>query len=251
MGIAVRSIYRIDSPDSLRSPWLEVLIVLLLAVSTLTVLGRPEVASYVLVSHYLGTLTMVAVLYMAMLAGSLAAALENGYASTLLQAPVSRARVALGLLASRVLVPIAVLTGASAAGFVLLLWGMLDSLARPALINYTFTLLELIGYGSAFTLAALATRSSAKTIIASLLLYLVVGMGGEALVFLGLALSSKPMVIAGLVGNPADAAGIYAGYVDLGVIGGSEALASLFAGVAWTLAALMLVPIYFERWMEA
>ncbi|MDK2383837.1 MAG: hypothetical protein QI199_03365 [Candidatus Korarchaeota archaeon] len=250
MGVA-RSVLRIDAPDSLRSPWLEALVAILLAVSTLTVLGRPGVSSYVLVTHYLGTLKMAAVLYMAMLAGSLASALENGYASTLMQAPSPRALVAMGLLASRVLLPAGILTAASAVGFVLLLWGVADDLAWPAAINYSFTFLELVGYGSAFMLTALITRSSSKTIIASLMLYLVVGMGGEALVFLGLALSSRAMVMAGLLGNPAEAAGIYAGYVDLGGLVGGEALTPLIAGSTWMMSMMVLAPIYFERWMEA
>ena len=244
-------VFRIDSADSLRSPWLEILVALLLFVSTLTVIGRPGVSSYVLVTHYLGTLRLISILYMAMLAGSLASALENGYAATLLQVPFPRRIVAGGLLLSRVLAPLLILGGASAAGFAALFWDMLGIITGPAFTNYLFTMIELIGYGALFQLLALATRSSSRTVLLSLLAYLSIGMGGEALVFMGLALSSRTAVMLGLLGNPAEAAGIYFGYVEPGVISGSDALISLAIGVSCIAGILVFMPFYLERWFEA
>jgi hypothetical protein len=240
-----------DSADSLRSPWLELLIIVVLAVSTLTLLGRPSVSSYVLVTHYLGVLEIISILYMAMLAGSLASAIENGYASALLQVAAPRSRVALGILASRVLSPLLVLTASSLTGFLLLLWDAMGMLGGPVAVGYASTLLELLGYGSAFTLIALWTRSSSKTVLLSLLLYLLVGIGGGAVTVLGLALSSKPLILLGLAGSPQEAAGVYAGYVDLGVVSSGDALLPLLLSTLGIGALTLAVPIYFERWFEA
>jgi len=247
---AALGVSRIDSADSLRSPWLEALIVVLLVVSTLTVLGRPGVSSYTLVTHYLGVLELVAVLYMAMLAGNLASALENNYASTLLQVPSPRPMIAVGLMISRILAPILILEGASLTGFVLLLWGSLGMMAGPMAVGYASIAVELLGYGSAFLLIALATRSSSKTILLSLLIYLLIGMGGSALMFLGLALSSRILVLLGLAWSPPEAAGVYAGYVDLGIISRIDAFPPLLISIGCVALIAVMVPIYFWRWFE-
>lgn len=174
----------IDSRESLRSPWLELLIVVVLVISTLSVVGRSEVSAYILVSHYMGSAAIASIIYMAMLSGSLASSLEQGYGATLLQIRAGRLGIGLGIFLSRVMVPITLLLGSSLLGLILLLWDRMGMLWREALVNYLSTYIMLVGYGSAFMLASLSTKSPAKAILISLILYLAAGMGGEALVFL-------------------------------------------------------------------
>ena len=162
----------IDISDTLRPPGLDVLVVLLAMLGAVLVSIQPVTSPLVASRIALDPTLVATVLFLAIRSSAgLAALVQSGVMNVYLSYPMSKATIALILLASRVIIPSALILATPLAATLILLGPTLYRGLDMVLGSYIAFLLQSLLYGSIFMLIAVRARSQAASGILSVAVY--------------------------------------------------------------------------------